>query len=83
MARFARPWWAPPGHHARFFVKMAPPGEKQFGRCAIGYLLARAKLGFPVFKDRETGARLAAETLRDLKEKGIVGDDLKPLERVA
>jgi glycyl-tRNA synthetase alpha chain len=52
-------------------------------RCAIGYLLARAKLGYPIFKDRETGARLAAETLRELQEKGIVGEDLKPVERVA
>jgi hypothetical protein len=50
---------------------------------AIGYLLARAKLGFPIFKDRETGARLAAETLRELQEKGMVGEDLKPVERVA
>src|SRR5205085_10861690 len=52
-------------------------------RCAIGYLVARARLGFPIFKDRETGARLAAATLRDLQEKGIVGEDLKPIERVA
>src|ERR671936_2386664 len=50
-------------------------------RCALGYLLARAKLAFPIFKDRETGARLAAETLRELQEKGIDGEDLKPVER--
>jgi len=52
-------------------------------RCAVGYLLARAKLKYPLIKDREAGERLAQETLRDLQEKKIVGEDLKPMERIS
>jgi glycyl-tRNA synthetase alpha chain len=48
-------------------------------RCAIGYLLARARLKFPLIKDRAEGGRLAQETIRELQEKKIIGEDLKPL----
>ena len=50
-------------------------------RCAIGYLLARAKLKFPIIKDREEGKRLAEETVRELQEKKIIGEDAKVMER--
>jgi hypothetical protein len=52
-------------------------------RCAVGYLLARAKLKFPLIKDREAAGRLAGETVRDLQEKKIVGEDLKITERIS
>jgi len=37
--------------------------------CARGYLLSRARLGFPIIKDREKAKRLAEQTLAEDEEK--------------